>query len=371
MATGPTSMPCSGSGGSSRKHDAGARKCERWNHQTVPVEHLVLVVGAGVSRNLSASSELMPLMADWNETLRQALTEQDSALAPMVGIHHGQSGPKFEKAIGDFLTWRRSIDLSAQFLSFGFQSQTPTDTQGWRAQADFRAGQIVTALRQTLYDQFGMDRISTVAAKQAYEQLFDGLDLVNGGSLTIATTNYDPAVEIALAELERKPQIGAHDGPGGLTFLDPENLISSCRAGSGTPVLHLHGKVGWYTQEDASVQIHSPQHAYNDSAGTPTVLWPDPEKNPTLEPGIRSLWEQFDSALGQATHILVIGHSMHDPFLLDRLRRAGSARRAVAVHPSEDGDAMKAKFPEATMLEIDFGPQPDLDRIKEWSGRTS
>jgi hypothetical protein len=289
----------------------------------------------------------------------------------MVGIHYGQAGPEFEKAIGDFLTWQRSLDLAARYLPFGMELSTATDVQSWQLRATARADMVVAALRKTLYEEFGRDRISTVGATAAYGALFESLDLVNGGSIVIATTNYDPAVEIALAELGRKPLVGSHEGPGGLTYLDPENMISVCRAGPSTPVLHLHGKVGWYTQEDGSVQIHAAQHPYNETAGTPTVLWPDPDKDPTVEPGIQRLWDQFDVALGQATHVLVIGHSMHDPVLVDRIRRAGSAHRAVAVYSAEDGEMANSVIPEATVLEVDFGPSPTLDRVREWGGRSS
>jgi hypothetical protein len=338
----------------------------------VPIEHLVLVVGAGASRNLSSSSETpMPLMEDWNEVLRRALTEQDSALPGMVGIHYDQAGPEFEKAIGDFLTWQRSLDLSARYLPLGMETLQPFDANQWRLRAISRAESVVATLRRTLYDEFGQDRISTIGAKAAYQALFDSLDLVVGGSVVVATTNYDPAVELALAELRRKPRVGEVPGPGGLTFLDPQNLIGMCRADQSIPVLHLHGKVGWYTQEDESIQIHAARPPYNETAGTPTVLWPDPDKDPTVEPGILELWNQFDLALEQASHILVIGHSLHDPILVNRIRRTGRAHRAVATFTPEDNLIATKLLPEATLLPgTDFGPSPDLEQIKEWGGRS-
>ena len=309
-------------------------------------------------------------MGDWSETLRKALAEQDSGLGEIVGICHGQSGPDFEKAIGDFLTWQRSLELSARYLPLGIESPWDFNIDEWRQRAVWKSATVVTTLTRTLFAQFGQDRVSAVAATSAYGQLFDALDRVGGGSTVIATTNYDPAVELALAELRLKPMLGEVLGPGGATFLDPENLVSMCRTGQSTPVLHLHGKVGWYTQPDGSVQIHSAFHPYNETAGTPTVLWPDPDKDPTVEPGIQKLWEQFELALGQATHLLVIGHSLHDPLLVDRIRRhAGRARKAVAVFAPEDSEMARTTIPEAIEVGIDFGPNPALEHIKQWAGK--
>ena len=154
----------------------------------MPVEHLVLITGAGASRNLSSSRAPMPLMADWNEALRKALEEQDLSLSSMVGIHRGQTGPDFEKAIGDFLTWQRLLDLSARFLPLGMEVLIDSSSEDWRLRADARARTVTTVFRRSLYDQFGKDRISTAGATTAYGSLFEALDQVSGGSLAIATT---------------------------------------------------------------------------------------------------------------------------------------------------------------------------------------
>jgi hypothetical protein len=196
-----------------------SRKAHNLAH--VPIDNLVLVIGAGASRNLNSSQDPMPLMHDWNETLRKALDAQGSSLSGIIGIHHGQDGPDFEKAIGDFLTWQRSIDLSARYLPLGLEIPGQYDLDDWRRRSGWRAQIIIATLTRTLYEQFGEERISTVGAKTAYRALFESFDFRAGATITIATTNYDPAIELALAEMNMKPSTGAVPGPGGSTVLEP------------------------------------------------------------------------------------------------------------------------------------------------------
>jgi hypothetical protein len=82
----------------------------------VAIEHLVLIVGAGASRALGAAGRPMPLMTDWAETVRQALSKVDPALNEMIGLSSGQSGPEFERAIGEFLAFRRIVPTVARYL---------------------------------------------------------------------------------------------------------------------------------------------------------------------------------------------------------------------------------------------------------------
>jgi hypothetical protein len=100
------------------------------------------------------------------------------------------------------------------------------------------------------------------------------------------------------------------------------------------------------------------------------VIWPDPKKDPTLEPAIQKLWDQLDSALSKANDVLVMGHSLHDDLLVERIRKgAGKARKAVAVHNPADRARAGEVFSEATIVGIDFGPEPKLEPVKEWGGK--
>jgi hypothetical protein len=322
---------------------------------------------------MGSQGRQLPLMSDWNDILLSALEAREMGLAQLVGIRGGQPGPAFEQALGDFLAWQRILDLSARFFPFGLVDRYDNDVRRWKDKAESRSKAVVDTLRTTLYQEFSSARIDTVAATSAYKALFERFDLSQGATITVATTNYDPAVEVALAELDRRPDVGAVDGPGGARWLHPQRLIDRCR-GTGVAVLHLHGKVGWYTQSDGQVRIEAGDHSYNESSGTPTVLMPDPSKNPLEEPAVKALWDELDLALSQATHCLVLGHSLNDPVLVEHIRtRAGGASKAVSVLPESQQHEPEPThpmdlLPGARQIPIRFGPEPDIGSLEEWGG---
>lgn len=330
------------------------------------MDELLLITGAGASRAMGADDRPMPLMPDWAQEVRQALDQSGLGMAQALGLRHGQTGPEFEAAIGEFLKWQRVLPLAARYLPLGFDTGRTPDSKDWQRRAEFAANAATAALRRTLYDQFGGSRINPVAARDAYAELIDLMELNPlGGSITVATTNYDPAAELALAELGRKPDVGDVAAAARTRRLDPENLIAKCRAAGGTAVLHLHGKVGWYTQPDGTVAVVDDYHPLNESTGTPTLLMPDPDKDPLAEPAIRLLWGEFDIALRQATHVLFLGHSLHDPVLLDHVRRhAGGASIGVTVlpdAPDDEHNRLLAVLPQAKLIRLRFGPALDVD----------
>lgn len=296
-------------------------------------------------------------------------------LSAPLGLRYGQDGPAFEAALGDFLKWQRGLPLSARYLAMGFPAgRLPVGADQWREQAEFLAGQATTTLRETLYEQFGLGRIDSVLARDAYGALLDLLPLnPGGGVLTVATTNYDVSAETAMAELGRRPDVGEVDGPRRTRQLEPEGLLGHC-GHLGVAVLHLHGKVGWYAQADGTVVAEPNDRPYSASAGTPAVLFPDPQKDPASEPAVRALWDEFATGLSQATHVLFVGHSLNDQGLLGHVRRyAGSARLAVTVLPGAP-EAERARvaelLPGASVVEMSFGPRLQVDdkSLQEWHG---
>jgi hypothetical protein len=334
----------------------------------MPIDRLVVITGAGASRNLGGSDKPLPLMGDWAAAVRRALDKRDLELSDLVGIRPSQSGPEFETAVGEFLAWQRVLDLSARFLPFGLNARTQDDVSNWRDRAAHRARAVVEVLNHTLYEEFSGGRVSDWAAAQAYGQLLATLPFSPGAVITFATTNYDPAVELAMAELGRRPDVGDVAGPGRTRVLATEGLIARCEASRGVAVLHLHGKVGWYTQDDGSVVVEQDNVPYNEHRGTPTVLMPDPAKDPLAEPAIRDLWGEFDLALQQATHVLVLGHSLHDPVLVRHVRSVGK-RLAVCVLPNLPGEELtriQETLP-GEIVELVFGPEPtDIRNLYQW-----
>jgi hypothetical protein len=137
----------------------------------VTVDNRVLVTGAGVSRLLGSSEKPMPLMPDWSDRIVKALDHE------LVGIRPNQSGPEFEKAVGDFLTWQRILPLSSRYLPMGMREgdRWIDDVPKWTHQAKSRADKVVRVLHRTLYEEFGMGRVNPELAKQAYRSLVSQL----------------------------------------------------------------------------------------------------------------------------------------------------------------------------------------------------
>jgi SIR2-like domain len=335
----------------------------------VAIGRLVVVAGAGASTEFGVNTP-MPLMPGWAAVVCRALHVADPALPDLVGISEGQSGPEFEAAIGQFLAWRRVMDLASRFLPFGLNPGfNNSQVSQWEATAESRARLVVETLNTTMYEQFGGQRVNTELAAIGWGHLLRALQLPPESHLTVATTNYDPSVERALAELELKPEIGAVAWSNQSTALKPEGLIQKTTASNSAAVLHLHGKVGWYTREDSSVLVTDDNQVYDQFRGTPTVLMPDPDKNPLEEPAIRSLWQEFRFALGQASHVVILGHSLHDPALVREIAAVG-IKRAICVlpqTPGEDLQRMAELLPGSTTVPLRFGVNPErLEGLTQW-----
>jgi hypothetical protein len=142
---------------------------------------------------------------------------------------------------------------------------------------------------------------------------------------------------------------------------------------SRTPVLHLHGRVGWYTTPEGQPVAVDPNASYNPSLGTPALLLPDPNK--VYDDLVtQTIWHHFAVALGQATHVLVLGHSLNDTQILRALGRVTDHQLAIALYAPEGAGIWQWAEDEAALLQkigrtphiipMDFGPQPCVDPVR-------
>ena len=208
----------------------------------------------------------------------------------------------------------------------------------------------------TLYEQFGQGRVDDDAAMTAYGALLKRLDVTE---LIVATTNYDRSGEAALHGLGYEVDSGFRAAPGRTPILEPVGLVEE--RGDKTPLLHLHGAVGWY-EKDGRVEDHYGDQPYNPSLGTPVVLYPDPEKDPTNDAIVSQLWQEFEHALKWADRVLLLGHSLHDPALLRVLKPIAKSKRIGVTFYDDLGRAhVRAVFPGAFPIRFDFGPEPQVN----------
>jgi SIR2-like domain len=337
----------------------------------------VLVTGAGAACNFGRDGVELPLMSRWAELLCDKLDESEERLAENLGLRRDMLGPEFEEALGAFLRWDEFRVLDERFKGLG--GNVPGEIFGnvpeARANAAARAARIMEIINHSLYDEFGARRIDGAAASDAYTTLFE---LMGGKPLAVVTTNYDHSIEMAFEQMEYRADTGFQsEATGFAPVLRPLGLVERIADNDrAIPVLHLHGAVGWY-EEDGEVVDHYKDRPFNPTLGKPAVLYPDPRKDPTRDAMVQALWDEFRGAMVKAFNVLVIGHSLNDPALVEALNDASEhCEVAVCIHlgaetTTEDAErktnGVMERIPNVTVLPAEFGPKPDLpDQLESW-----
>lgn len=229
---------------------------------------------------------------------------------------------------------------------------------------------VVQALNETLYKEFGQHRIDSNRAFDAFNGL---LRLVQQHNVDVmaATTNYDRSLDSAFRKIGMRVETGFESGGDTRPRMNAQGLVARARIASrGTcvPVLHLHGAVGWY-ESNGGVYDYFGDGPFNSSLGTPVVLYPDPAKDPTRDAIVSQLWSELQEALDWATHILVLGHSLHDPPLVDAISAASTKTRTAVSYIDEEGrKTIGQRLPSAVPIKLEFGPDLDVaaEQLSHW-----
>jgi hypothetical protein len=356
---------------------------------------LLVVTGAGASREFGVNGTRLPLMGEWSDDLVQRLGSRDPAYLAVTGLTSGMAGEDFERQLGAFLRSVEAFDRIRPVLepiarlpagsapAFGVSSD---QWQQWHSNAAFHLEQAVGVIHESLYGLFAAPAYDPRAAAKAYGTLLRWLGAGRSTRLVYATTNYDTIAEDALAEVGGLPDAGdlatprsAAERPLQLTgLLDgmPRYL----------PILHLHGRVGWLRRQDGGA-YSTTVRAYNKDFGVPIVMLPDLEKEYDTDPVISAVWQEFEAAVRRARRVFVLGHSLHDAALVRVLREAvePSDRLAVTVlasgtdpeQPDDSSDVMELteriarELPGAAVVPLRFrssmGDQPRS--LSEWLER--
>jgi hypothetical protein len=261
----------------------------------------------------------------------------------------------------------------------------PSQGQGvlkeWHRVAVHHLEQIVEAIRESLYEEFTASGFNRSRAVQAYGQLFQTLGLRGNSRWVYATTNYDLIGEMVIEELGALPDWGQPPRTG-LTGEPPLHVADILEGMPRyVPVLHLHGRVGWYRRVDGAGQVTSTYSGSNtqhqQGFGVPIVMLPDPHKVYDADDVITALWAQFRQSLQRAKAVLVLGHSLNDQALIDAitsnvdpLERVGVTLLAEEGHPDKtDSSALPTiqKIQEhlgnAGMITMRFGSADDATTL--------
>jgi hypothetical protein len=281
----------------------------------------VMITGAGASREFGVNGTKLALMGYWCEALIKRLNATNLTFTDITGLQPGLSGLQFEQRLGDFLRRVESFGEIEPLLRASTQFPgAPPNLGGdvlpeWHRQTVHQLDQIIEVIRGSLYEEFGAPSIDLGAAASAYSGLLTALGIGNGTRWAYATTNYDWIGDSVIRQLGGCPDYGAvtstqSTAEGRLVL---HNLLDGMPR--YTPVLHIHGRVGWYRRRGGEVYSSNiTQHDMN--YGVPIVMLPDPRKIYDSDDVINLVWSQFVSALRRAKRVFVLGHSLNDAALV-------------------------------------------------------
>jgi hypothetical protein len=184
--------------------------------QEVPRDiDLVLVTGAGASREFGVNHTQLPLMDDWARALVAALNGHPG-YRRVTGLEAGMDGPEFEARLGDFLRRVQAFRLMEPLLEAlaavpSAQSQVIADGawSSWHSDRSFQLGEITKVIHKSLYDQFGEPSTDPGMVQQGYSTLLTSLGIGPNSRWAIATTNYDTIAEQAVEAVGGMPDTGS------------------------------------------------------------------------------------------------------------------------------------------------------------------
>lgn len=358
----------------------------------MPGRRILIVTGAGASRKLGTRGDI-PLMVEWAAILRQACEAEEQGLAEALRLTTNITAEDFEQVVGELLGVKADIPLIKRYQGVGGRPMRPPqvravggETGVWIENLERRLEAFERVLRVTLYEQFGLPAIDNAKAKAVVRTLL--VALLGEEGVQFATTNYDRSLEIGLDANGHR----VNDGFGADTALAtptlaPEGIGNWVDENDPTvTVLHLHGAVGWYARPNGDIVSQYADQPYNESLGTPAIVPPDPRKDPLNSPFVRAIWFEFRRVLTEATHVLILGHSLHDAPLVEAFREAAQdARFAIGFHdqPQDavtlgvilpDGAAGfswakladERGFDRALQFKVDFSPDADMSMLESW-----
>lgn len=258
-------------------------------------------------------------MSGWATDLVEAL----GIRAEQIGLRADMPGDEFETALGSFLAFEKALPVVGKFGYVGTpgapQMGVDSNFQAWFNTANGAVQEVRHALWHNLFVTYGRDQIDDVAATTQYDALHAALRVADGSGpeswIAHATTNYDTAIETALGS-KAKDGFVERSGQGSPVYA-PDTLTSGWESTAEIPVVHLHGAVGWYYRQDGSITRLPADENYDDRRA-PALLLPDDTKgvDTFTKPQVET-WGQFRRLLQMSTHVVFIGHSLHDAHIVD------------------------------------------------------
>jgi len=302
---------------------------------------LLLITGAGASTKFGRQGDI-PMMAEWCRILTVAL-RSPSNLLELVGLDEEMGGEEFERTLGEFLRRAAAFEQIEPLLqpiatvrdnwtvpARRDAGNSQPSWQEWYGNANLTIQDAIERVRASLFQSFGPEQFALGRASRAFSTLLDTLGIGSRSKWIWATTNYDVIPDHAVTQHGGIPDHGAFRPPdGGQTVLRVDRLIDG--APRTVPILHLHGRVGWFRQTatDTDIELEPGNVTRTPEQHVPIVELPSLGK--AYSDGVTSsLWMQFREVVQRAQLVFVLGHSLNDDALVEALRDAAPNGLAVA-----------------------------------------
>lgn len=361
------------------------------------MRYMLLVTGSGATAQLGKGGAPVAQMGEWAGSLVDDLEALVPGAAARIGLARGMPADEFERNLGQFLAYERSLETVKRFgqLSCQVAAGDPVappnpvcvaDFEAWGESAVAHATKIMHTIHSNLYSNFGPGHIDQARAQSAYRTLIERI-AEPGHAFAIGTTNYDQSAEMGLHGWQTSTGRPAQARTGIIPpqfetpWLDPAQVTQlegewDGQYVVGFPVMHLHGAVGWYLDGDRIIQPSALDQPF-DATRRPALLLPDDQKSAASLAGGASLWRVFRRIASHSTHIGFLGHGLNDKHLVDVVNESMTARKAVFWYEAAAGDDLDGKSathvsddsrrhieeacPGSEIILCRFGPDPIFD----------
>ena len=233
-------------------------------------------------------------MGGWCQSLVDKLSRASYGYREATGLSKDLGPELFERTLGEFLHRTLAFEQIGPLVphTLALQPGQPPGlaAQGvlpeWHSTTVFHLRKITGLVRESLYELFAEANQELDAAQSAYLDLLNALQINSRTRWVYGTTNYDVIGETVLSRLGFRPDWGELPPVNSYNErrLDVTHLVEAIPR--SVPVLHLHGRVGWYRRA-AGEAYASDTKRHHEDYGVPIVMLPDLEKSYTEEPIIR------------------------------------------------------------------------------------
>jgi hypothetical protein len=280
-------------------------------------------------------------MGDWSQALAKHFGSKGPQYFDLVDLRAVMDGQEFEARLGTFLQQVQGFNACKNLLKeTGALPGIPAPFIGaqtleqWTMAIDHALQSATSLIHESLVQEFGNRSCNVDTGRTAYSSLLGAFNIVPAKSKWVyATTNYDRKAEKILGSLGYRPDAGVdlQESNSGYGTLSVNGIVQDLGT-RRVPVLHLHGRVGWYQRANGEV-YH--QHYGNFGAmsydDVPIVKLPDPEKVYDPNDIIGQTWSEFRQSLERAKSVFVLGHSLNDPGLVEAVRTDVTPLKRLAI----------------------------------------